>query len=234
MFSFANNMYVFGTLNKNVKNGKFEENVRKEAGQTLVNDPDVSGEISGEDSGEVSGKESGTVSGKESGTVSGKESGEVSGKESGTVSGKADTDKKNDSGTESGKADTDKKNDSGKADTGKESGQADTGKDSGTVSGDPGAPPNDADAPYAIPKVIGATYSFSDSVEGRSVWVRYHVISAGDWIAIACATSETGNFTATVTSYDPQTGVGVAVANGEPATFYIRGTPGAMTLSFDE
>lgn len=172
-----------------------------------------------------------------SGTVSGKADTDKrndSGTVSGDVSGKADRDRKNDSGTVSGKADTDKKNDSGKADTGKESGQADTGKDSGTVSGGPDAPPNDADAPYAIPKVIGATYGFSTVVEGRSIWARYRVVSAGDWIAIACSTSETGSFIANVTSYDPQTGVGVAVAQGEPATFYIRGTPGAMSLSFDE
>lgn len=135
---------------------------------------------------------------------------EETSKESGEVSG--DAVKGEESGNVSGKEDNDKKNDSGKEAT------------------DDGA----ADAPYAIPKVIGASYSKSWSVEGETISVRYTVISQGDWIAISCVTSHAGTFTAEVTSYDPQTGVGVGVANGESGTFHIVGEPGSMTLQFNE
>ena len=103
---------------------------------------------------------------------------------------------------------------------------------------------NDADAPYAISKVIGASYHRTIAEDGVSVSVSHRIISTGGgWIAIAVTESGSGSgsgysysnsFIADVTSYDPQTGVGVGVAYGEPATFYIRGTPGAMSLSYGE
>lgn len=106
----------------------------------------------------------------------------------------------------------------------KEISGAESGKESGEVSG------NDTDPPYAIEKVIGASYSKTFSGEGITVTVSYRVIDTGGWIAISCTNSEGMSFIADVTSYDPITGVGIAEANGEAGTFRITGEPGNMVL----
>lgn len=64
--------------------------------------------------------------------------------------------------------------------------------------------------------------------------VNYRVIDTGGWIAIAYSDSEGMSFIVDVTSYDPETGVGIGEANGESHGFRITGEPGNMTLHLSD
>ena len=103
---------------------------------------------------------------------------------------------------------------------------SDSGQESGEVSGE-----TDGDAPYAVYKVIGASYDYSYSAEGKTYHAHFKVIRAGNGIAILIDDGLGGEKeTAKVTSYDPQTGKGVAVNHGDTGAFQIVGTEGKMKL----
>ncbi len=139
-------------------------------------------------------------------------SGEVSGEESGDKSGQT-------SGTKDEKKNTDEV-------SGIEDKHSDSGQESGEVSGE-----TDGDAPYAVYKVIGASYDYSYSAEGKTYHAHFKVIRAGNGIAILIDDGLGGEKeTAKVTSYDPQTGKGVAVNHGDTGAFQIVGTEGKMKL----
>lgn len=147
--------------------------------------------------------------------ISGDVSGTVSGKKAGEASGVKDTDKKSDSGEVSGKEDK----------------QADSGQDSGEVSGK-----TDEDAPYAIHKVIGATWTNKFQVEGKTYTQTAKVVRAGKGIAITGTDGAGGKMSIRVTEYDPQTGKGRGenTDGSGRGSFQITGKPGKMRLSFSD
>ena len=94
----------------------------------------------------------------------------------------------------------------------------------------------DEDAPYAIHKVIGATWTNKFQVEGKTYTQTAKVVRAGNGIAITGDDGAGGKMTIRITEYDPQTGKGRGEnTHGEGGGgFQISGKPGNMRLSFSD